>query len=258
MRINDLAAVILLTAIVLGSSSDVAPSAEPMLLVFSKTSAFRHESIPAGVQMLRGLGEKHGFDIEHSEDAAMFEEGNLEKYAAVVFLLTTGDVLNAQQQQSFEQYIRNGGAYVGIHAAADTEHDWPWYAGLVGAWFESHPEIQDAIVDVADRKHPSTDMLPLRWERTDEWYNYDRNPRGSAHVLLTLDETTYDGGEHDGDHPIAWCHNYYGARAWYTGGGHTIESYAEPLFRQHVLGGIRWVLGVEDGDCLAYSMKGQQ
>ncbi|MGH8167048.1 MAG: ThuA domain-containing protein, partial [Woeseiaceae bacterium] len=195
MRLIDLAAVILLTAMVFGSSSTVARSAEPTLPVFSKTSAFRHESIPAGVQMLRELGEEHGFDIEHSEDAAMFGDEPLEKYAAVVFLLTTGDVLNDQHQRAFEEYIRNGGAYAGIHAAADTEHDWPWYAGLVGAWFENHPEIQDAIVDVTDRKHPSTDMLPLRWERTDEWYNYDRNPRGFVHVLLTLDETTYEGGE---------------------------------------------------------------
>jgi type 1 glutamine amidotransferase len=225
-----------------------AETTDASLLVFTKTAEYRHESIANGVQMLRELGKEHGFAIDHSEDAAVFETATLDNYAAIVFLSTTGDVLNEQQQAGLQEYIRNGGSYLGIHAAADTEHDWPWYGGLVGAWFSNHPEIQPAVVEVADRKHSSTRMLPERWPRTDEWYNYHRNPRGEVHVLMTLDEETYEGGEHDGDHPIAWCHIYEAARSWYTGGGHTEESYAEPLFRAHVLGGIRWVLGGE-GEC---------
>jgi type 1 glutamine amidotransferase len=239
---------ILLTAAGLASTS-YGQSAEPALLVFTKTVEYRHESIPAGVQMLRELGEDNGFDVEHTEDSAVFERESLAGYAAIVFLSTTGDVLDAQQQEGFDQYIRNGGAYVGIHAAADTEHDWPWYATLVGAWFSDHPEIQQAAVDIEDSGHVSTRMLPARWMRTDEWYNYDRNPRNDVHVLMTLDEETYGGGKHEGDHPIAWCHEPDSARSWYTGGGHTEESYAEPLFRQHVLGGIQWAIGVAGGDC---------
>jgi len=241
-----------LISVLLGTSLLTSTSARtnnPTLLVFTKTAEYRHESIPAGVQMLRDLGKEHGFSIDHMEDAAVFEKQGLADYAAIVFLSTTGDILNPQQQNAFVQYVQNGGAFAGIHAAADTEKDWPWYGGLVGAWFSNHPEIQTATVDIEDRTHVSTRMLPERWERTDEWYNYRRNPRGDVHVLMTLDEDSYEGGEHDGDHPIAWCHNYDGGRSWYTGSGHTEESYAEPLFREHVLEGIRWAVGIAEGDC---------
>jgi type 1 glutamine amidotransferase len=238
----------LLMTTVQASFSPPAGATEPELLVFSRTMGYRHESIPNGVQMIRELGEQHGFAVRHTEDAGHFDDGTLARYAAVIFLSTTGDVLDEEQQRAFERYIRNGGAFVGIHAAADTEYDWPWYGGLVGARFDSHPEIQPAFVDVVDRAHPATGMLPARWERTDEWYNYQRNPRGDVHVLMTLDETTYDGGKHGDDHPIAWCHRYDGGRAFYTGGGHTAESYSEPLFRQHVLGGIRWAIRGGDED----------
>lgn len=225
------------------------PTAGPTVLVFSKTAGYRHASIPDGVRMIRELGREHGFAVRRAEDARVFEEETLSGTEAVVFLSTTGDILDEQQQAAFERYIRGGGGFVGIHAAADTEYDWPWYGGLVGAWFRSHPRVQAAALDIADSVHPSTRMLPVRWGRIDEWYDYDRNPRGAVHVLLTLDEDTYEGGEMGEDHPIAWCHEYDGGRAWYTGGGHTRESYAEPLFRQHVLGGIRWAMGVRRGEC---------
>lgn len=215
-------------------------------LVFTKTAGYRHRSIPAGVEMIRALGREHGVAVTHSEDASVFADETLSDYAAVVFLSTTGDILDERQQAAFERYIRDGGGFVGIHAAADTEYDWPWYGGLVGAWFESHPRVKSAVVDVADPTHPSTRMLPRRWERRDEWYDFRDNPRGDVHVLLTLDEESYrGGGEMGGDHPIAWCHEYEGGRSWYTGGGHTRKSFSEPLFRQHVLGGIRWAMGVE-------------
>jgi type 1 glutamine amidotransferase len=238
---------ILLTTSLITSTS--AETTNPTLLVFTKTAEYRHESIPTGVRMLRDLGHNHGFDIAHTEDAVVFEKEGLADYTAIVFLSTTGDVLNTQQQIALQRYINGGGAYVGIHAAADTEHDWPWYVGLVGAGFSNHPEIQTAVVDVEDRTHVSTRMLPERWERTDERYNYHRNPRGDVHVLMMLDEDSYEGGELGGDHPIAWCHIYDGGRSWYTGGGHTEDSYAEALFREHVLGGIRWAVGDAEGDC---------
>ncbi|MFW6089069.1 MAG: ThuA domain-containing protein [Gemmatimonadota bacterium] len=232
------------------SRSDPLPSADgPTVLVFTKTAGYRHASIPDGVRMIRDLGRDHGFAVVHSEDAGVFDDEALTGYAAAVFLSTTGDILDGRQQAAFEGYIRGGGGFVGLHAAADTEYDWAWYGGLVGAWFERHPRVQAAVVEVADPAHPSTRMLPARWERTDEWYDYRHNPRGDVHVLLTLDEDSYDGGKMGGDHPIAWCRRYDGGRSWYTGGGHTRESYAEPLFRRHVLGGIRWAMGVEAGEC---------
>ena len=239
-------------ALLLGCVSGPAashPAEGKRVLVFSKTAGFRHDSIPDGVAAVRQLGSEGGFTVDATEDATAFTAKNLRRYDAVVFLSTTGDVLDAAQQSAFEGYIRHGGGYVGVHAAADTEYDWAFYGGLAGAYFQSHPAIQPATVDVEDRAHPATSGLARTWSRTDEWYNYRSNPRDRAHVLASLDESSYTGGTMNGDHPIAWCQNYRGGRAFYTGGGHTKESYAEPAFRQHLSGGIRWAVGDAQADC---------
>jgi type 1 glutamine amidotransferase len=233
----------------LAAPTGAAPAPDDRVLVFSKTAGYRHDSIPDGIAALRDLGTTGGFTVDATEDAAAFTPANLRRYDAVVFLSTTGDVLDAAQQRAFEDYIRHGGGYVGIHAAADTEYDWPFYGGLAGAYFHSHPAIQPATVHVEDRAHPATSGLARTWNRTDEWYNYRSNPREHAHVLASLDEASYSGGTMNGDHPIAWCQNYQGGRAFYTGGGHTKASYAEPDFRAHLLGGIRWATGAAQADC---------
>jgi type 1 glutamine amidotransferase len=219
------------------------------VLVFSKTAGFRHDSIPAGTQAIRDLGAANGFTVTATEDAAAFTTGNLAQYEAVVFLNTTGDVLNAAQQTAFEGYVRGGGGYVGVHSAADTEYDWPFYGDLVGAYFASHPAIQQATISVQDRAHAATAHLPQRWTRTDEWYNYRTNARATAHVLAALDESTYSGGGMGADHPHSWCKSFQGGRSFYTGGGHTQESYADPAFRAHLLGGIRYAAGRTKADC---------
>ncbi|MGC9410648.1 ThuA domain-containing protein [Streptomyces sp. DZ1-3] len=219
------------------------------ILVFSKTAGFRHSSIDDGLAALRDLGRAHNFTVDATEDAGAFTSGNLGQYRAVVFLSTTGDVLDGTQQTAFEQYIQGGGGYVGIHAAADTEYDWPFYDGLAGALFHSHPAVQSATVRVEDRAHDATAHLGRTWQRTDEWYNYRTNPRTTAHVLASLDESSYSGGNMAGDHPISWCKDYRGGRAFYTGGGHTDESFADPAFNRHLLGGIRWAAGLTDADC---------
>ncbi|MGW4763745.1 lectin [Streptomyces pseudogriseolus] len=228
-----------------------APAADPAyrILVFSRTAGFRHSSIDEGVTALRDLGAANNFTVDATEDPAAFTTANLARYRAVVFLSTTGDVLGSAQESALEQYMRSGGGYVGVHAAADTEYDWPFYAGLAGALFQSHPAIQPATVEVEDRAHDATAHLGATWQRTDEWYNYRTNPRTTAHVLASLDESSYSGGSMSGDHPIAWCKDYAGGRAFYTGGGHTEESYADPAFRRHLLGGIRWAAGVTHADC---------
>jgi type 1 glutamine amidotransferase len=230
------------------SSTPVDKAAE-RVLVFSKTGGFRHDSIPAGITALKELGGSAGITVDATEAAGQFTAANLAKYDAVVFLSTTGDVLNAEQQKAFEDYVAAGGGYMGVHAAADTEYDWEFYGGLVGAYFASHPHIQPATVRVEDHDHPATSHIDGPWERTDEWYNYRTNPREQARVLATLDETSYQGGTMKGDHPIAWCQTYEGGRAFYTGGGHTKESYAEPAFRQHLLGGLKYATGQVAADC---------
>ncbi|WP_435853223.1 ThuA domain-containing protein [Streptomyces olivaceus] len=219
------------------------------VLVFSKTAGFRHDSIPEGIAALKELGTPAGIQVTATEEAGQFTTNNLAKYDAVAFLSTTGDVLDADQQTAFENYIKNGGGYMGIHAAADTEYDWEFYGGLVGAYFDSHPAIQQATVRVEDHDHPATAHLDDAWERTDELYNYRTNPREQAKVLATLDETTYEGGTMKGDHPIAWCQSYGGGRSFYTGLGHTKESYADEAFRGHLLGGMQYATGQVKADC---------
>jgi type 1 glutamine amidotransferase len=237
------AAALALALGLLATSAGPAPAAAPRILVFTKTTGFRHDSIPAAIQAVERLGAQNGFAVDATEDAGVFTDAGLARYGAVVFLLTTGDVLDDGQQAAFERYVGAGHGWVGVHSAADTEYDWSWYGGLVGAYFRSHPAIQPAVIDVADPRTISTAALPARWMRTDEWYDFQSNPRGSVHVLATLEESSYDGGQMGADHPIAWWHDYGGGRAWYTGGGHTIESWSEPLFLAHVLGGIEYAIG---------------
>lgn len=237
------------------------------VLVFSKTAGYRHDSIPDGIAAIQALGRQHRFSVDATEDAARFTDRGLARYEAVVFLSTTGDVLNEQQQAAFERYVRGGGGYAGVHAAADTEYSWPFYGRLVGAYFRSHPQPQTATVVVEDRAHPATAHLDESWARFDEWYNYqppenpsttfgggtDYSPRGQVHVLAALDEASYlelDGSDLTADdHPIAWCQNVAAGRSFYTGGGHTKESYVEPAFRRHLLGGIQTAAGAVPADC---------
>jgi type 1 glutamine amidotransferase len=219
------------------------------VLVFSKTAGFRHDSIEAATAAIIELGAEHGFDVVASEDAAMFSPDRLAGFDAVVFLMTTGDVLDASQQDAMEQYVDSGGGFAGIHSAADTEYDWPWYGELVGSYFDSHPAIQPATVNVEDPAHPSTAALPSPWTATDEWYNFRTNVRGTAHVLATVDEASYTGGTMGADHPVAWCRDVGAGRSWYTALGHTAEQWAIPEFRSHVLGGLLSVIGEAAADC---------
>jgi uncharacterized protein len=216
------------------------------LLVFSKTGGFRHASIKDGKIALQKLATEHNFSVDFTEDAAAFSDANLAHYNAVVFMLTTGTILDDNQKAAFERYIRAGGGYVGVHSASDTEYAWSWYGGLVGAYFDrvhGHSKVVQATIHVTDRTHLSTMMLPALWVRTDEWYNFASNPRGKVNVLMTIDESTYKGGTMGADHPIAWYHEYDGGRAWYTALGHTSESYYEPLFLAHLWGGVIYAVG---------------
>jgi type 1 glutamine amidotransferase len=224
--------------------------AQDAVLVFSRTLGFRHGSIADGIDMLRQLGTQHGFTVDATEDPTRFSAAGLASYDAVVFLSTTGNVLDDAQQAAFQQWLEAGRGWVGIHAAADCEYGWPWYGAAVlgnGAWFLSHPAIQQATLvrEVAD--DPSTAHLPASFPFTDEWYSFRANPRAGSTVLLRLDEASYNpgNGAMGADHPISWKRAVGQGRAWYTGLGHRDETFADVRFRQHVAGGLRWAIGAE-------------
>jgi type 1 glutamine amidotransferase len=231
-------------------------------LIFSKTAAFRHtECIPQATVAIAQMAARRGFEVDATENAAAFTDENLANYDVVIFLCTTGDVLNEAQQSAFERYIRAGGGYAGIHSASDTEYDWAWYGGLVGAYFRDHPgsvnpQFQVATMIVEDRRTAATQRLGRTWTREEEWYNFRTNPRDSVHVLLSVDESTYDprgysvpgGSPGMGDHPISWCQPYDGGRAFYTALGHKGVYWEEPLL-SHVLGGIEMAAGAKRFNC---------
>lgn len=235
-----------------GCTATAQTDTETSVVVFTKTSAWRHDSIDAGVAMMRELGDEQGWSVHHTEDAGYLTAGRLSATDVVVFLNTTADVLDEPAREALQSFVEGGGGFVGIHSASDTEYGWEWYGDLVGAYFRSHPNnpnVSNADVIVERHDHPATEMLPEVWNRDDEWYNFDRNPRQNPDivVLASLDESTYDA-EPDpmGDHPIIWYREMGNGRSFYTGLGHTIESYAEPLFREHITGAIRWAAGVRD------------
>lgn len=231
--------ILLLLTLCAQASASMAPRAR--VLVFTKTSGWHHDSIPTSVAALQRLGAQEGMQVDHSEDAHDFNAAHLARYQAVVFANTTLDVLDKDQQVAMEGFVRAGGGFMGIHAAADTEYDWPRYGELVGAWFQSHPPGLQASRVLFEGDHADA---PEEWKVTDELYNYRGNPRGRVQVLATVQEADYDGGSMGKDHPIAWCHAFDGGRAWYTGLGHGIELYADPVFLSHVRRGLRYATGI--------------
>ncbi|GAB5399524.1 MAG: hypothetical protein Aureis2KO_11090 [Aureisphaera sp.] len=215
---------------------------DPKVLVFTKTEGYVHESIPYGINAIKSLGGQHNFTVHDTQDASQFNDVNLKQYAAVVFLNTTGDVFNERQQNAFKNYMNNGGGFVGIHSATDTEYDWPWYGKMIGAYFESHPDQQKATLSSQNAYHPSTQWISPSYEHFDEWYNF-KDMQPGIEVLVTVDETTYDGGTHADNHPISWYQVYDGGRVFYTALGHTKEAYSDKYVLTHILGGLEWAIG---------------
>ncbi len=239
-------------------ASDKQPEALHVL-VFSKTAGFRHGSIEAAVKAIQSAAADNNMVIVATEDAKVFDDDHLAAIDVIVFLNTTGDILNDSQQAAMERFIQSGGGWVGIHGAADTEYEWPWYGKMMGAYFAGHPAVQSGRIVVKDKSHPAMKHLPEHWERVDEWYDYRGVPDETVQILATLDESTYEGGGMGASHPIAWCHEYDGGRAMYTGGGHTDESFSEPLFMQHVIAGIQWAANgsTEDVDKLKPTIESE-
>lgn len=228
-----------LCGLLLGADSAVA-IAPDRVLVFTRTQQFRHDSIPTAAATLQNLASREGMPADHSEDAANFTAANLARYRVVVFASTTGDVLDADQQRALEGFIRNGGGFIGVHAAADTEYEWPWYGELVGAYFKAHPPgLQDTLVQPERNGRATGTAWPIR----DELYNYRDNPRPRVQVVASVDERRYHGGSMGDDHPITWCHAFDGGRSWYTGLGHDEAVYRDPNFLAQLRQGLCYAAG---------------
>ncbi len=212
----------------------------PRILVCTRTTDYRHDSIPAALTAFDGFG----FEVDATEDPSALEAG-LDRYAAVVFLLTSGDILTPAGRTALRSYVEGGGGFVGVHSASCTEYSWPYFGELLGARFTRHPAYQPGRVDVTDRTHLATRHLPAHWDFTDEWYDFDRRP-ADAHVLAYADETSYDregGGMGEAGHPLVWCREQGAGRVFYTSLGHAEEAYGDRLFLAHLAGGLGWATG---------------
>jgi type 1 glutamine amidotransferase len=215
------------------------------ILVFSKTGGFRHASIGSGIEALKKMGELQHWKMNFSEDSSLFNKEELSKYQLILFLNTTGDILNPNEQTAFENYIKSGGNFFGVHAASDTENDWPFYAEMVGAQFKSHPKPQNAsLIKATDCQHPSIEHYKATFDKFDEWYNFKKPVASYVNVLLSIDETSYQGDRMGIFHPISWYHVYQGGRVFYTAMGHDDASYSNVDFLKHLQEGIRWALGL--------------
>jgi cytochrome c len=264
------------------------------ILVFSRTTGFRHSSIEPAHAAIERLGEEHRFDVTGSEDPAVFDPETLRDYGAVVFVSTTGNpISDSAQRKALRRYLEHGGGFVGVHAASDqdetSQRTWPWFGVLLGTYFGGHPlysarptgdescavgsvvSCHPGTVTIEDARHPATRPIlrslaaggatgPQRrvWEVYDEFYGFLTNPRGDVHVLATLDEGSYlddprrldfGPGAMGDDHPIAWCHRVDKGRSFYTGLGHDAQLFSDPVYLEHLLGGILWATGRADGSC---------
>lgn len=225
------------------------------VLVFSKTNGYRHNSISNGIKCMWELGKDNHWNVTATEDGTLFNDSFLKKFDVVIWLNTTMDVLNDEQQNAFVRFFESGKGYVGIHAAADTEYEWDWYGEMMGgAWFKGHPPTQEATLIIENTNHPSMTIFDekdiKRWTVIDEWYAHKANPRPHVKVLMTIDETTIkktgknpEKNLMGGDHPMAWYHEFNGGRSFYTNRGHTAEAFDEPILREHYRGGIEWAAG---------------
>ncbi|MCW0482089.1 ThuA domain-containing protein [Gaoshiqia sediminis] len=222
------------------------PPPQLSVLVFSKTSGFRHNSIANGLKMMSELAQENNWNLTATENSKLFTTDFLMNFDVVVFLNPTGDVLNNNQQKAFTSFLNTGKGFVGIHAAADCEYDWDWFGKLNGAYFLTHPPAQEGTVIFEDTNHPAMEVFKGMKSYTtfDEWYSFKANPREKVHVLARLDESSIKIADNDkwkmGDHPLIWWQEYDNIRSFYTVFGHTPEAFDDVKVKKHISDAVEW------------------
>lgn len=232
------------------SSQSQNQMADLNILAFSKTAGYRHGAIPQSLVALGQLGVQNNWKITATEEGEIFTPENLSTFDLVIFVHTTKDILEEDQQEALQNYVETGGGLLALHTGADTEYDWPWYVEAIGGSFVGHPPSQEGKLIIEDRSHPATEHFPdSTWIVTDEWYSFDRNPRKNVHVLISIDENSYDvdddrwfegAKQRMDDHPLVWYKEVGKGKVFQTALGHEPELYHNPLFLKHLEGAISW------------------
>lgn len=245
--------------------------ARPAVLLFTKTNSFRHvEGIEGGAKALSEMTAARSWGMFHTENGAVFNQADLERFDVVVFLNASGDILSAEQEQSFQTWMEQGGGWLGIHAAGDGSHaGWQWYRdNLIGADFTAHimgPQFQTSNVILENHQHPVLQDLPDIWQHEEEWYSWAKSPRNEGFTILAiLDEDSYSpvlkilNQETDlsmGDHPVVWTNCIGDGRSAYVAMGHKAEAFSQPQVARLLGNALDWLI-VDDGSC-AVSAKSQ-
>ncbi len=248
-------ACLFISLLLIGTSVHVSAQKQFRALLVTTTRGWHHESIHAGVLAVQQLGVKHNFQVDLLEDNYGFTDNTLKNYQVVIFLNTTGDIFNEQEQKVMERFIKSGKGFMGIHSASDTEYDWAWYTQLVGRMFQIHPAIQSARLQVLDASFPGLEGFANNKQWTDEWYEFSPDKVQGLVTVLAVDEKTYNpnvsweanpnrqaiSGKGMGVfHPIAWYHNFDGGRSFYTNLGHVPSDFSDPNYLSHIAAGIIW------------------
>jgi len=228
-----------------------AAASKGRILVYSGSTGYRHESIPAAVEALKAIGAKAGYTVDASEDPEVFSAENLKQYKILVLISNSTDPkkpesewFTGSRRDALQGFLKDGKGVIGLHAAADSHYNWPWYGQMIGGYFERHPKgTPKGTLTVVDAKHPATAKLPKTIERNDEWYYYkDFNP--TMRVLVTIDPASIGDGETDvNPNPLVWCHDFGGGRVFYSALGHTPESYSEPYMVNLLAGALAYAAG---------------
>jgi len=233
------------------ASASGAFAAQFKALLITTTNGWHHDSIGAAVPALQALAKLHDFELVWPNNmASVMTDKGLADYQVVIFALTTGDILNKEQQGALERFVQSGKGFVGIHSGgADTHYEWDWFTKMVGRMFHIHPAVQTATMEVLDPNFPGMDRFARRFLFTEEWYQFNAPLSDKLHYLLSVDESTYnphaDWGVKKGDgmgdfHPVSWFQEYDGGRSFYTALGHLPATYSDANFMHHVYGGIYW------------------
>lgn len=228
---------------------------EVKVLVYTKNGeGFIHDNIANSVQAIQAIGKAQGFAVDVSDNPKDFTDANLKQYDALIFSNTNNDVFeNDQQRIALMRYVQAGGGFVGIHSASGTERKWPWFKQLLGGTFDWHEPGQPFTVHIIDEQHPSVKHLPSSWKRIKDECYYLKEMEVNLHVIAVNDLTTIDELRErrpttfGNKFPSVWCHEFDGGRSWYTSLGHQKEDYLQKDLRQHILGGIQWVIGAQKG-----------
>jgi type 1 glutamine amidotransferase len=269
--------VALVAAAAAGCATSVTHGQTPKkALVVTATFGFTHSCIPMSEGVLTNISQKSGaFTIvdfirsgpqpqnpdkeKQKELIAAWKEGvkkemaekmspeGLKKYDIVIFDNTTGD-LPVPSMDGLLSWITNGGAFAGIHAASDTFHGSPAFLQMLGGEFKQHGAQVKVECLNQDPEHPATKHLGPSYEVFDEIYQFKNFSRPTVHGLLGLDK--HPNNHTPGDYPVSWCKQIGKGKVFYTSLGHREDVWESDKYQQHVLGGIKWALGLEPGSAI--------